>query len=101
MLTVQIMISSIEAEVTNGSSHRRYHGNTAGAHKRVAAMGQANRSPDISGAGRRILNQVALANPTSTASNGGDAIPSRAANTGLLNRNLCTYVPSEPIGIRP
>ena len=42
MLTVQTMISSVEADVKNGSSQRRYHGKTAGAHKRVAAMGQAN-----------------------------------------------------------
>ena len=34
MLTVQMMISSVEADVRNGSSQRRYHGNTAGAHKR-------------------------------------------------------------------
>src|ERR1700721_4273638 len=42
MLTVQMMISSVEADVKNGSSHKRYHGNTAGAHKRVAVRGQAN-----------------------------------------------------------
>src|SRR5713101_3523247 len=55
MLTVQIVISSVEAGVRNGSSQRRYHGNTAGAHKRDAAMGQANmgqthRSGDHAGA---------------------------------------------------
>jgi hypothetical protein len=44
MLTVQMMISSVEAEVRNGSSQRRYHGNTTGAHKRDAAMGHANAS---------------------------------------------------------
>jgi hypothetical protein len=42
MLTVQMMISSVEADVRNGSSQRRYHGKTTGAHKRDAAMGQAN-----------------------------------------------------------
>jgi hypothetical protein len=42
MLTVQTTTSSVEADVRNGSSQRRYHGKTAGAHKRVAAMGQAN-----------------------------------------------------------
>jgi hypothetical protein len=42
MLTVQTMISSVEADIKNGSSQRRYHGKTAGAHKRVAAMGHAN-----------------------------------------------------------
>jgi len=81
MLTVQMMISSVEADVRNGSSQRRYHGNTAGAHKRDAAMGQANmsqanRSGDHSGAAHLILCQVAVTNPTSTASpasNCGDA----------------------------
>src|SRR5580698_8459523 len=67
MLTVQIMISSVEADVKNGSSNRRYHGNTAGAHIRVAVMGQSNRSqanlsPDHSGAERLILSQVAVTN---------------------------------------
>ena len=42
MLTVQTMISNVEADVKNGINQRRYHGKTAGAHKRVAAMGQAN-----------------------------------------------------------
>jgi hypothetical protein len=42
MLTVQTMSSSVEADVRNGNSQRRYHGNTAGAHKRDAAIGQAN-----------------------------------------------------------
>src|SRR5579864_8883392 len=42
MLTVQIMISSVEADLKNGSSQRRYQGNTTGANKRDAAMGQAN-----------------------------------------------------------
>ena len=41
MLTV-LMISSVEADIRNGSSPRRYHGNTTGAHKRDAAIGQAN-----------------------------------------------------------
>src|SRR5579863_5923266 len=104
MLTVQIMISSVEADVRNGSSQRRYQGNTTGAHKRDAAMGQANRSGDHWGAARLILCQVAVTNPTSTArpaSHCGDATRSSAANTGPLKRNVCTYVPSEPIGMRP
>src|SRR5271155_2004712 len=108
MLTVQMIISSVEADVRNGSSQRRYHGNTAGAHKREAAigqenMGQANMSGDDSGA-PLLLIQVAVANPASTASptnNGGGATRSSAANTGPLKRKVCTYVPSEPIGIRP
>src|SRR5438445_12454047 len=66
MLTVQMMISSVEADIRNGSSQRRYHGNTTGANKRQAAMGQANRYGDHSGAA--LLSQVAVTNPTSTAS---------------------------------
>src|SRR6185437_2548742 len=66
MLTVKRMISSVEADVRNGSSHRRYHGNTTGAHKRDAAIGQANTCGDHSGAA--LLSQVAITNPTSTAS---------------------------------
>src|ERR1700722_6588076 len=65
-LTVQMMISSVDADVRNGSSQRRYHGNTAGAQKRDAAMGQANRFGDHSGAA--LLSQVAVTNPTTTAS---------------------------------
>jgi hypothetical protein len=42
MLTVQTIIRSVEADVKNGSSQRRYHGKTTGAHKRDAAIGQAN-----------------------------------------------------------
>src|ERR1700732_290740 len=102
MLTVQTMISSVEGDLRNGSSHRRYHGNTAGAHKRVAAIGQANMSGDDSGA--VFLSQVAVPNPTSTASpasNCGGATRSSIANTGPLKRKFCTYVPSAPIGMRP
>src|SRR5713101_3365364 len=102
MLTVQMMISSVEADHRNGSSQRRYHGNTAGAHTRDAAIGQANASGDNSGA--LLLNQTAVASPTSTASpasNCGGATRSSAANTGPLKRKVCTYVPSEPIGMWP
>src|SRR5207244_601106 len=66
MLAVQRMMSSVEADVRNGSSARRYHGNTTGAHRRDAAIGQANRSGDHSVAALR--SQVAVTNPTSTAS---------------------------------
>src|SRR5207237_2446313 len=66
MLTVQMMISSVEADIRNGSSQRRYHGNTTGAHKRDAAIGQAKTSRDHSGAA--LLSQTAVTNPTSTAS---------------------------------
>jgi hypothetical protein len=65
MLTVQTMISSVERDLRNGSSHRRYHGNTAGAHKRDAAIGHANISGDDSGA--VLLSQVAVTNPARTA----------------------------------
>lgn len=66
ILTVQRMISIVEAEVRNGSSQSRYHGKTTGAHKRDAANGQANKSGDHSDV--VLLSQVAVANPTSTAS---------------------------------
>src|SRR5580704_15981683 len=101
MLTVQRAISSVEADVKNGSSQSRYHGNTAGAQKRDAAMGQANWFGDHWDGATLLLSQVAVANPTNTASaanNCGGATRSSAANTGPLNRKLCTYVPSEPIG---
>src|SRR6266478_3802599 len=58
MLTVQMMISSVEADIRNGSSPRRYHGNMTGAHKSDAAIGQANRSGDHSGAA--LLSQIAF-----------------------------------------
>src|SRR5215813_6710015 len=102
MLTVQTVISSVEADDRNGSSQRRYHGNTTGANERDAAIGQANNPGDHSDA--VLLNQVAVANPTSTAnpaSNCEGASGSSAANTGPLNRKLCTYVSSEPIGMQP
>jgi len=58
------MISSVEAEVRNGSSQRRYQGNTTGAHKRDAAMGQANALGDFEDV---LLRKAAVMNPTSTA----------------------------------
>ena len=66
MLTVQSMISNVEADVTNGSSHKRYQGNTTGAHKREAAIGQANASRDHLVVA--LLSQVAVMSPASTAS---------------------------------
>ena len=66
MLTVQMMISSVEADLRNGSSQRRYQGYTTGAHRSDAAIGQANTSGDRSG--DLPLSQVAVSNPTSTAS---------------------------------
>src|SRR6266700_5823902 len=61
MLTVQMMISSVQPDIRNGSRQRRYHGNTTGAHKSDAAIGQAKRSGDHSGVA--LLSQVAVANP--------------------------------------
>ena len=66
ILTVQMMMSNVEAEVRNGNSQRRYHGNTTGAKTRDAAIGQANTSGDHSGAA--LLSQTAVTNPTNTAS---------------------------------
>ena len=74
MLTLQRMISSVEGAVRNGSSQRRYQGNTAGAHKREAAIGHANMAGDHSD--DELLNHAAVASPTNTASpanKGGDA----------------------------
>src|ERR1700692_578911 len=102
MLTVQRMISSVEADIRNGSSQRRYHGNTTGAHTRDAAIGQANMSGDH--LRTALLSQIAVTNPTNTASatsNCGGAPGPSAANTGPLKRKLCTYLPSEPVGMRP
>ena len=68
MLTLQTatIISGVEPNARNGKSHSRYHGNTTGANKRDAAMGQANLSGDkLSDA---LLSQIAVANPASTAS---------------------------------
>src|ERR1700678_383814 len=102
MLTVQMMIGTVDADRTKGSSHRRYHGYTTGAHKSDAAMGQANASGDHAGALRLI--QIAVRKPTSTATPAttcGVATRFRIANTGSLKRKLCIEVSSEPIGIRP
>src|SRR5512133_3202263 len=102
MLELQMMISRVDAVVKNGSSESKYHGNTTGAQKRDAAIGQANCSKDHSGI--RFLIHDADASPTTTASPAasfGGAKCTRAANTGPLKRNVCTYVPSEPVGMRP
>jgi hypothetical protein len=66
MLTVQTIISSVEADVKNGTSQRRYQGNTAGAQIRDAAIGQANLSGEK--LGDALLSQAAVASPTSSAS---------------------------------
>jgi hypothetical protein len=46
MLNVQTPMGSVEIDRRNGSSHRRYHGYTTGAHKSDPAIGQANASAD-------------------------------------------------------
>jgi hypothetical protein len=46
MVTVQKIISNVETDVRSGSSQSRYQGKTTGAHKRDAAIGQANISGD-------------------------------------------------------
>ena len=66
MLTLQTVISNVEAEVRNGSSQSRYQGNTTGAHKRDAAIGQANTSGDQALA--VLLSHSAVTNPMRTAS---------------------------------
>ncbi|HET8891420.1 MAG TPA: hypothetical protein VFQ41_21130, partial [Candidatus Angelobacter sp.] len=47
-LTVQIMIGSVETDLTNGSTHNKYHGYTTGAKKSDAAIGQAKAFEDKS-----------------------------------------------------
>ena len=74
MLTLHTMISRVEGDNRNGSNHTRYQGNTAGAHRRVAAIGQAKASSDNSVFVLR--RQIAVTSPTSTArpaTNCGDA----------------------------
>src|SRR5277367_655496 len=101
MLTVQMMIGSVEADLRNGGSQRRYQGYTVGAHRSDAAIGQANMSGDHSRA--VLLSHVAVRKPTNTGTPAAicGATCSSFANTGSLKRNVCTYVRSEPIGIRP
>src|SRR5260370_32851191 len=98
MLTVQMTIGTVEADRRNGSSQRRYHGYTTGANRSDAAMGHANASEDDIGV--LLLSQIAVRKPTRTASPAatcGAGTRSSVANTGSLNQNLCTKVPSEPI----
>src|SRR5258707_9154563 len=105
MLTVQTIIGSVEPDRRNGSSQSKYQGYTTGAHKRDAAIGQANASAgNAAGFLPAVLIHTAVRKPTNTASptaSCGAAIRSNIANTGSLNRKLRTKVPSEPIGICP
>src|SRR5689334_3366613 len=102
MLTVHIKIGTVEAERRNGSSHNKYQGYTTGANKSDAAIGQASASEDKSA--NLDLIQIAASKPASNAkpaATWGVITRSKIANSGSLKRKLCTYVPSEPIGIRP
>src|SRR3954454_6473459 len=102
MLSVHMVITSVDVDVRNGSSQSRYQGKTTGAHTRVAAIGHASTSGDHSRAA--LLSHAAAANPTNTASaasNCGGARRSSRANTGPLKRTPRTYAASEPIGMRP
>src|SRR5579863_10498678 len=102
MLTVQMMMGTVETDRMNGSSQSRYQGYTTGAHRSDAAIDHANASGESPGAFH--LHHIAVRKPMSTArpaTSRGAATCSSIANTGSLKRKLCTYVPSEPIGIRP
>src|SRR5258705_13301183 len=95
-------MGSVVVDLRNGSTHSRYHGYATGAQKSDAAIGQANASEDPSA--DFLLIQIAVSKPASTASPAttcGAVTRSSVAKTGSLKRNLCTYVPSEPVGIRP
>src|SRR3974390_2750630 len=98
MLIVQMMIGKVPIERLNGRNHSRYHGYTTGAQNRDAAIGQAKASGGDSE--DLLLIRAALRSPASIASPAkcfGDTLCSRAANSGPLNRKLCTYVPSDPM----
>jgi len=102
MLTVQIMIGIVEADRRNGSSHNKYQGYTTGANKSDAAIGHASASEDKSA--DLDLIQIAASKPASNAkpaATWGVITRSKIAKTGPLKRKLCTYAPSEPVGIRP
>jgi hypothetical protein len=92
MLTVQIMIGSVEVDRTKGRSQSRYQGYTTGAHRSDAAMGQANASEDDSAEFLpALLIHTAVRKPTSTANattSCGAATRSKIANIGSLKRKL-------------
>ena len=86
-----MMIGAVERDRRNGSIHSRYHGYMTGAHKSVAAIGQANSAADNSA--DFFLIQIVVSNPTSTANPTTTcalATRSNVANTGSLNRKLRT-----------
>src|SRR5215469_1613375 len=102
ILTVQMMSGNVATDRTNGRSHNRYQGNTTGAQRSDAAMGQAN----ASGAGfwDLALNHAATSMPARTASPAatcGDATRRSASKSGSLKPNPWMYAPSDPVEIRP
>jgi hypothetical protein len=115
MLTVQMMIGRVEGDLKKGSIQSKYQGYITGAHKRDAAIGQANASEDSGALGtaesavstlvleflpihKAVTRPTSTANPTPIC---GAATLSNIANNGSLKRKFLTKVPSEPVGICP
>ena len=91
MLTVQMIIGSVETDRRNGSSHSRYHGYTTGANKSDAAMGHANASEDHAADFLLIQNAVIMpATAANATRNCGSNTCSSIANNGLLKRKSRT-----------
>src|SRR5215813_787952 len=61
MLTVHMMMGSVDDDRRNGSVHSKYHGYTTGANSSDPAIGQANASADHSG--DRLLSRTAMRRP--------------------------------------
>src|SRR4030081_3666379 len=91
------MSGSVDVERRNGSSQRRYHGYTTGAHARDAAIGHAHLSAQHAGGLRP--RHAAARTPTIAARpapNVGLTTGSIVANTGSLNRIGTGYTPIDP-----
>src|ERR1700723_2634062 len=102
MLMVQIIRGTVATDRTNGSSHRRYQGETTGAHRSDAAIGHANVSGEYSSC--RLRSHTEIHSPTKTAkpaTTRGLTIRASVAKTGSLNRNRCTNTPSDPVAPHP
>src|SRR5258708_12021424 len=81
MLSVQTMIGSVGIDRRNGSSHRRYHGYTTGAHKSDPAIGQAKAPADNARGLTRNQEPIRKTGTnTPPARNEGAATPSSLAN---------------------
>ena len=91
MLTVQMMMGSVEADRRNGNIHSRYHGYTTGAHRSDPAIGQANASEDNAG---DPTSQPDCDKETDEYGECSHKLRSRHslefANTGSLKRKFCT-----------